>query len=242
MRRLHILIPAGGLGSRFTNAGWDVPKPLIPVDGMPMFLKALSSFDPLPCRKAITLIIRAELDEKYAFRSHIKQLLPDANVVIIPSLTRGSVETCLAAAHLIEPDDGLVVLDCDLWFNSPAYMTLISETLSGERKIDGGLLTFENDSDRYSYVLSSGTHAVRTAEKKVISNTAIAGAYYFSTGQIFLNYARRVLQSPPDPEYYTSHIFNLVLSDGGLIDVAPVESYASFGTPEELARYQGHSI
>ena len=38
------LIPMAGLGSRFTQDGYRLPKPFIPILGMPMFMAALRSF------------------------------------------------------------------------------------------------------------------------------------------------------------------------------------------------------
>jgi 2-C-methyl-D-erythritol 4-phosphate cytidylyltransferase len=82
MRRLHIVMPMAGRGSRFANAGFTTPKPLIPVDGRPMFLKALSSFDAIEAPKAYTIIIRKQHDEQYDLQKQLKEKLPDANIVM----------------------------------------------------------------------------------------------------------------------------------------------------------------
>ena len=37
MRPLHIIMPMAGEGSRFAKAGWTTPKPLIEVNGQPLF-------------------------------------------------------------------------------------------------------------------------------------------------------------------------------------------------------------
>lgn len=241
MRRIHILMPMGGLGSRFAKEGWSTPKPMIPVDGVPMFRKALGSFDGLPAPRAVTLVIRRELDDAFGLGGMITATLPQAEVVVIPELTRGSVETCLAAAPLIRPDDGVVVLDCDLWFSSPAYLALIAGALDGSRPVDGGLLTFPATSPRYSFAELDGRRVVRTAEKEAISSNALAGAYFFNTGKLFLDAAHDLVSRPPVNEYYVSHLYNIILQRGGHVEAAPVERYASFGTPEELAAYAAES-
>jgi CTP:phosphocholine cytidylyltransferase-like protein len=38
-------MPVGGLGERFTRARFSTPKPLIVVDGAPMFKRARASLD-----------------------------------------------------------------------------------------------------------------------------------------------------------------------------------------------------
>ena len=40
---MNILIPMAGAGSRFADQGYTVTKPLIPVNGVPMILKAVQS-------------------------------------------------------------------------------------------------------------------------------------------------------------------------------------------------------
>ena len=35
------LIPMAGIGKRFSKEGYKLPKPLIPVSGMPMVVKAI---------------------------------------------------------------------------------------------------------------------------------------------------------------------------------------------------------
>ena len=43
MRSLHIIMPMAGEGSRFLQEGWTIPKPLIELNGVPLFLRAISS-------------------------------------------------------------------------------------------------------------------------------------------------------------------------------------------------------
>jgi len=227
----------GGLGSRFATAGFDTPKPLMLVDGMPMFMKALSSFDSFRGERLVTAIIRRELDEEFGLARQIHKA-SKAEVVVMPALTKGAVETCMAAASRIEADDGIVVLDCDLAFKSPDYITKVTHVLEDIDDVAGVLLTFPSQHPRYSYAAIEHGSVVRTAEKEVISNHAVAGSYFFASGSIFLSAAGQLLQSAPDSEYYSSQLYNIILGQGGRVAAISVESFASFGTPEELASYQ----
>ena len=38
MRKLKLIMPMCGEGSRFVNAGYDKPKPLIDAGGLPLFV------------------------------------------------------------------------------------------------------------------------------------------------------------------------------------------------------------
>ena len=45
MRRVN-LIPTAGAGQRFVDAGYNVPKPLIEIDGLPMVVQAAKTLPP----------------------------------------------------------------------------------------------------------------------------------------------------------------------------------------------------
>lgn len=46
MNKLNIVIPVAGLGSRFSKAGYDLPKPLIDVCGKPMIEVVVNNLKP----------------------------------------------------------------------------------------------------------------------------------------------------------------------------------------------------
>jgi dTDP-glucose pyrophosphorylase len=243
MRDLHIILAMAGRGSRFAKAGLTTPKPLIDVDGKPMFMKALSSLDAIAAAKHYTIVIRAEHDQQYNLTEQLKAILPTANVVVTDEEPTGALRDAYRAQPHLRPGQGIVLLDCDLWFHSQPYYDMVQDSLSGASDIAGGLLTFEADNPRYSYAAVDADWMVtRTAEKEVISNRAITGAYYVGNTETFVAVANELLAQPLTdkmPEYYISHIYNLLLKQGGKVQATPVEKFASFGTPEELAAYEG---
>jgi len=241
VRILHIIMPMAGHGSRFANAGFTTPKPLIEVDGMPMFLKALSSLEPIEAKKRYTVIIREEHEQKYNLTDLLKDALPEVNVVITSEEPIGATADALRARNLLEETEGVVVMDCDLWFHSESYNQMVETCLREHPIIAGGLLTFTDKDPRYSYARFGEDYIVKeTAEKKVISNHAITGAYFFATARHFIFAAEKLLRQPLNdtmPEYYLSPLYNILIHDGGIIKAATVDEFASFGTPEELEAY-----
>lgn len=241
MRNLQILMPMGGLGSRFSEAEYTTPKPIIPVDGVPMFKKALSSINEIDVPKTYLFVIRQENVDKDKLDEQILDAEPTAKVIVIPEPTKGASETAYKAKDLLMDDDGLIVMDCDLWFSSKGYVDAVLDSLSGKSDIDGALLTFKSDKPRYSYALTDGNNIVnKTAEKKVISNRAITGAYYFSEAKKFKNACEELFKLPLNEsfkEYYISSLYNIMISKGYKIIAVNVDEYESFGTPEELNDY-----
>lgn len=236
---LQVLMPMGGLGSRFAKEGYTTPKPLIEVDGKPMFMRALESFQAVPSIQHIFVIRKAQ-DETYDLANQIRTQLPEAKIAILDHDTGGAVETCLIAKDLIDDSLPIAVADCDIYFESQAYFEKVAEC-QATGKPDAMLLTFPSDDARYSYVeLDGDGKAVRTAEKVVISNHAILGGYFFRSGGLFKKLAEQfIADGLPEnlKEYYMSHLFNILLEQNGVIEIADIDKRYIFGTPEELNAY-----
>lgn len=231
-----------GEGSRFRDAGWTTPKPLIMLHGQPLFKHAISSVETDGIAMKHSFIVRQEHITEYGIDKGIKEFLPDANVFSVMRTTRGAVETCLVAESAIADDDAVIVMDCDLEFRSKMFIDIISRRLqqSADEVEGGALVSFESREPRYSYAaIDDNGFVTRTAEKEVISNHALCGAYFFSTGWRFKEIAHRLLDEPDfkKPEYYVSLLYNYLLKDGEKVELAPMEEYYSYGTPEELQRY-----
>ena len=235
-------MPMAGEGSRFLKEGWTTPKPLIELNGQPLFKHAISSVTDKDIQMKYSFIVRQEHIDKYQIDKGIRSFLPEANLFSVVKTTRGAVETCLIAENAIADDDAVIVMDCDLEFRSKKFMEIIKQILNKpiEEATGGALVSFESNEPRYSYAaLGEDGFVARSAEKEVISNHALCGAYFFASGRRFKQIAHLLLAEPAftKPEYYVSLLFNYLLNDGEKVWLAPMEEYYSYGTPEELKRY-----
>ena len=242
MRPLHIIMPMAGEGSRFLKEGWMVPKPLIQLHGDPLFIRAINSLDISDIEMKYSFIVRQEHIDKYDIDKMIRDYLPVANVYSVLKTTRGAVETCLLAEQGIDKDDAIIVMDCDLEFRSLNFVAIIKEILSKTiEEVDGGaLVSFQSNMSKYSYAqIDENNNVLRTAEKEVISNHALCGAYFFSKAEGFLLAAYRLLNEVnfSKPEFYISLLYNYLLQNGETVQLAEMEEYYSYGTPEELSKY-----
>ena len=242
MRTLHIIMPMAGEGARFANAGWDIPKPLIELNGKTLFQRAIDSVRNDRLSMKYSFIVRQEHIERYAIDVKIKSVIPNANLYADQKTTRGAVETCLMAENVIEDDDAVIVMDCDLEFRSVDYENLVIESLSqtDQLSIDGVLLSFHSRDSRYSYAcVAENNRVTRTAEKEPISNHALCGAYFFAEGKVFKRSAHQLLLEGVQgkKEFYISLLYNYLIKEGKQIYLANVQEYKSYGTPEELNQY-----
>jgi NDP-sugar pyrophosphorylase family protein len=174
MRPLHIILPMAGYGSRFAKVGVTTPKPLIPVDGKPMFLKAISSFDNLKASKRYTVILRKEHVDEYNLEELVKQALPEVNVVITDEPATGALRDAYRAKPHLKPDEGIIVMDCDIQIGGEAYFDMIESSLSGQDKdLKGGLLLFSADNPRYSYAEVDDDWKVLRKQISLVCNQVI---------------------------------------------------------------------
>lgn len=239
MKPLQILMPMGGLGQRFRDAGINIPKPLIDVNGIPMFKKALAAYDQYEGEKRHIFVIRKDTDDEYSLAQQILEILPNAKIKVLDHNTRGAVETCLVAEDFIDPTLPLVIMDCDISFDAGNYFDLIHQAID-QGSYDGLLLSFDSTDPRYSFAeVNDVDIVVRTAEKVAISHNALMGAYFFTEARSFLEAAHELMTrniSAEMKEYYVSLIYNILIEEHKKIGLAKGTFYC-FGTPEELNDY-----
>lgn len=239
-------MPMGGLGTR-TSDMYIAPKPFINIYGKYLFEYALEGLkdSSYTMKTKLTVICREEiLNPQYI--KHINQIgwkfADEFNLIQIDKLTRGALETVMKAKNLIEDDDIVIVLDCDLIYKCDDLYNIL-ERIDESEDIDGFLLSFNSTEPRYSYAEIDENNIVkRTAEKNPISEHALAGVYGFSSGELLKKYAEVILSKPLDEfdknEYYVSYIYNLMIQDGARIVLTYLDEYTSIGTSEEIDNFK----
>lgn len=235
-------MPMGGLGTR-TSDVYEMPKPFIRLYDKYLFEYSLDGLKDISKQYHIklTMIVRSEIMNKQYIKA-VNEIgwnyADEFNLIQIPELTKGPLETVMKASNLIDENDICIILDCDLWFKSYFLEDIINDIDENE-SYDGLLLSFNSISPKYSYASVKYNNIVtKTAEKNPISNNALAGVYIFSNGLKFKKYAYDILNKPIDEydknEYYTSYVYNLMIQDGAKIKLLRLDEYYSIGTSEEI--------
>ena len=107
---MQIIVPMAGLGQRFVDAGYRLPKPLIPVAGLPMVVRVVRD---LPPAEKIAFIAHPDHVDKYDLQATLRQHFPTCDVIVAPGLTAGQVCTVRLAATAVDLDDDVLVAACD---------------------------------------------------------------------------------------------------------------------------------
>jgi UDP-N-acetylglucosamine diphosphorylase / glucose-1-phosphate thymidylyltransferase / UDP-N-acetylgalactosamine diphosphorylase / glucosamine-1-phosphate N-acetyltransferase / galactosamine-1-phosphate N-acetyltransferase len=234
MSKWQVVLPMGGIGARFAEAGFQTPKPLILVDGVPMYRKALSSLSGLFQDYDLHIIIRQEHNVRYDLKSRLENEIPNVFVHEIEKNTRGSAETVNTIGPHLTKEAPILVLDCDIFFESEELKSALLQP-----SFDAIIVTFSSEDPRYSYAVVRENLVTDVAEKQVISDRAIIGAYFFKNTGNFLNWNRILLAFDLDEkrkEYYMSGVLEVALNNDAKIFAVNGE-FSSFGTPEELSIY-----
>ena len=228
---VDLVMPMAGRGSRFSAAGFASPKPLLLLDGEPFFWWAAESVRRVFAIRSMAFVVLAEHVAAHAIDREILARYPDAEVVVLPDVTSGSLATAVAGCQAVSGEAWLIVNDCDQAFRADA----LADALPGFPPDTAGFLChFRSRVPAYSYALyDEAGRLVRTAEKDPISDLAIAGAYGFRDRATFLEFADAYAANCPYPELFMSGVYNTMVAAGRTVRGGVLDEHLSFGTPRE---------
>lgn len=232
--KLNILIPMAGAGSRFENAGYVFPKPLIEVNGKPMIQVVIEN---LNIDANYIYVVQKSHREKYNLDTLLNLLTPGCRVVETDGLTRGAACTALLAKDFIDNDCPLFFANSDQFieWDSNEFMYKMQET-----DADGGIVSFTSTHPKWSFAKIDDRGLVtEVAEKNPISDIATVGYYYWKHGSDFVKYAERMIEKDihVNNEFYVCPVFNQAIEDKKKIRTFNVSKMWGLGTPEDLNFY-----
>jgi dTDP-glucose pyrophosphorylase len=231
---INIIIPMAGLGSRFQNSGFIVPKPLIDINGIPMIVKAITSLD---IEGNYFFII-----SKNNYSEKIKELIlavkPKSIFHEIDYTTEGPACSVLLHKSHIDNDNELIIANCDqiMTWNSDYF-------LHNVRLYDGAVVTYHTNTNKNSYAKVSRKGSVlQIKEKEVISNISLNGIHYWKKGRYFISSVEEMISKQDravNGEYYIGPSYNYMIKNGYNVGIyhIPNEYHHSVGVPEDLQKY-----
>ena len=230
-KKMNILIPMAGAGSRFDKAGYTFPKPLIDVKNKPMIQVVVEN---LNIDANYIYVVQKSHREKYNLDTLLNLITPGCTIVEVDGLTEGAACTALLAKEYINNNNPLFFANSDQFveWDSNEFMYKMQETDS-----DGGVVTFTATHPKWSFVkINEDGLVIEVAEKNPISNIATAGLYYWKNGSDFVKYAEEMIVKNfrVNNEFYVCPVFNQAITDNKKIRVFNVKKMWGIGTPEDL--------
>jgi len=238
-RMLNILVPIAGPNIEINN----YPKPLVEIYDKSLIELVTKNVD-IAEPHQFTFVVNREDYDKFYLGSMLRIMEPTSNVVIAEGDTAGALCSALLAVDYIDNDDPLLIISGDQYLRSSyndfyAYFTT--------NKVDGGIVTFHALHPKWSYVkLDEAGNVVEVAEKRVISNLATAGIFYFKTGRLFVECAQGTIKKGKalNGKYYISEVYNeLILKNMKIVSYTiNHKDLFKLNTPEQIAKFQELNI
>lgn len=232
--KLNVLIPMAGAGSRFEQAGYTFPKPLIDVKGRPMIQVVT---DNLNIKANYIYVVQKEHRKKYNLDTLLNLITPGCKIVETEGVTEGAACTALLAKKYINNNNPLFFANSDQFveWDSNEFLYKMNET-----EADGGIVTFKATHPKWSFAkLNNEGLVTEVAEKNPISDIATVGYYYWKSGSDFVKYAEQMIDNDirVNNEFYVCPVFNEAIKDNKQIRTYNIEKMWGLGTPEDLKYY-----
>ena len=232
--KMNVLIPMAGAGSRFQQAGYTFPKPLIDVQGKPMIQVVVEN---LNIDATFIYVVQKEHRTKYNLDTLLNLITPNCKVVEVDGITEGAACTTLLAKEYINNDEPLLMANSDQFieWDSNEFMYKMNE-----QNLDGGIVTFKATHPKWSFAkIDEHGFVTEVAEKNPISDIATVGVYYWKRGSDYVTFAERMIERNVrvNNEFYVCPVFNQAIQDGRRIKTFNVSGMWGLGTPEDLVFY-----
>lgn len=233
---MNVLIPMAGAGTRFAQAGYTFPKPLIDVLGKPMIQVVVEN---LGVEANFIYVVQKEHREKFHLDKMLDLITPGTcRVIEVDGITEGAACTALLAKEFINNDSPLFFANSDqtVEWSPMDFLYKMQEQVA-----DGGIVTFKDTHPKWSFAkVDADTNLVtEVAEKNPISDNATAGYYYWKHGSDFVKYAERMIEKNirVNNEFYVCPVYNQAIEDGKQVRIFEASRMWGLGTPEDLDYY-----
>jgi NDP-sugar pyrophosphorylase family protein len=236
-KKLNIVVPMAGAGSRFAVSGYKDPKPLIKVNGVEMVRLVIENLRPRVPHRFIFICQQAHLNA-YGLNGKLAAWAPDCEVIGLNGLTEGAACTVLTARSLIDGDEPLMIANSDQYIDASIddYLGFMEQ-----EHLDGLIMTMKAHDPKWSFVgLDPHNMVTRVVEKKVISDEATVGIYNFRRGADFVAAGDAMIAQNlrVNNEFYVAPTYNPLIESGYRVGIYNVGSEAQgmygLGTPDDL--------
>lgn len=241
---MEIIVPIAGAGERF---GGEKFKPLITVKGKTILAWTLESLGmDFIERQNVTFVARAEHETRFLITEQIKKIVPNAKIILLPSPTRGNLETSYFATQtLMQKDEGVLILDSDNKYNGSTLLKKIQEHKKALKEFSF-TCCFEplDSSAKWCFcVRGEGEVATKIMEKDPsalsLGGKPMFGVFYFSKISLFEKVAQRILENNiiTKGEFYMSESLKQLLLTNVPVFCHMVNDPVPLGTPEDVERF-----
>jgi NDP-sugar pyrophosphorylase family protein len=247
-----ILLPIGGKGSRFKEAGYEVSKPCILTtdrhsgEKLPMILCAMKDIFDINNPRNKIICVDLLLHSQNGTEDLIKKNYPQT-IFIHDYIQLDQAYGCYLAKNYLNSDEDLFIGACDNGFECD-----LDDFQNAKSEFDVLMLSHSNDENiannpfAHSYAKLQNNSKILTElslktpiSLNPINDHATTGMFWFKKSSFFLKNLEKMIanQDNIDGKYYVDNVLNYCIKDNlkvGYFDV----KYICFGTPFDYENYE----
>jgi hypothetical protein len=226
-----------GRSRRFIDAGYKLPKYMLPLHGRSVFAHAIGSFAAMFQNMPFLFIARDVAGTAAFIQQECAALgILDPRVVILDGETAGQAETVEMGLHQAgtADDEPVTIFNIDTFRRGFRFPDATWFAQS-----DGYLEVFRGSGVNWSYVAPAADTAeplvARTTEKQPISDLCCDGLYHFAQAADFRAALTIERAQSSLPELYVAPVYNHLIAAGKRIhyDIVPPGAITFCGVPAE---------
>jgi dTDP-glucose pyrophosphorylase len=247
-----ILIPMGGKGSRFSEAGYKINKACIETTDrhsgkkLPMIICAMKDIPDIS-KETNTIIC---VDRKFHEENGIEQVILDEyknTLFIHDHVMLDQAFGCFLAREFLDSNEELFIAACDNGMDID-----MEEFNKLKKSSDAIMISHTNDQNIYEnpYAhswaeIDSETQKIqRICLKETVSDNpmndhATTGMFWFKHARVFLKYLEEMIWSKDmlDNKYYVDKVLQYYINDNKTVNYCDV-NFICWGTPKDYENYE----
>lgn len=237
--KTNIVIPMAGLGKRFSDAGYTVPKPFLPMHEGETMIEAVVSNLGRSHNFCYTFVVNGLQIDTRELSAKLDRQFIDYQIKEITYVPYGPAHSAWLAKNLIDAELPLIITNCDQIiedFNIYAFNEFCKV-----KEADGVIGVFHSCSPKNSYIeLGEDNKVIRVKEKEVISRIATNGFHWWKRGSYFIDSVELMsnYKDTVNNEYYVAPSYNYMLQKGMKVLPYWFNLHYPIGTPEDYEAYR----
>lgn len=244
-----LIIPMAGLGQRFANEGYTLTKPLIPVSGQPMVAQATHD---LPAALHHVFILRSGMPGYEEVTKQLQTLYPNTLIKTISQVTEGQACTALIGLEALEQSVGNA--PCPITFGACDFGMLYDanafKALLNNPDVDVIVWGVRGNANAVRHPTMFGwidaqenrirNISVKTPLYSPAIDPIVLGTFTFKRAEDFKRVVAHLIERDGriNGEYYLDSCINDAIELGLRCYLFEVESYLSWGTPNDLKTFE----
>ena len=242
-----LILPMAGKGSRFSEVGYNLPKPFLPVNNSVMVVEAVKC---LPETTEKIFICLKEHFESYDVEGVLSNHFNNVRIHKINNVTEGQAVTCELGINKFNVDleNPILISACD---NGIFYDIKKIQSYFEDESIDIIVWSFRNNQtskinpNSYAWLEVDENDFIKYVScKKFIyedplKTHAIIGTMFFRKGKFFISGLSKNKEKEirTNGEFYVDDVLNRNIENGLKVKVFEVDNYICWGTPDDYKTY-----